>query len=579
MYTFKNSLILVLIGFLVVSCSDFLNFQPKGNLSEEDLNTPENVDKLTTAAYAALGNDHWFVPYSHMWAFGSVRSDDAYKGGLGTSDIGDFHRMELLSTIRTDMVRSNQLWERLYKGVDRANTALKRLNNVSESELPVKTQRQAEMRFIRGHFHFVLKTLYKRIPYIDETIPVDSLGSVSNRQYSNNELWNKIAEDFQFAVDNLPMPAQVGAVGRADQLDAKAYLAKVRLYQAYEQNENHQVVNINTDHLEEVLTLTNDIMTASNHGLFDDFAQNFLWEYENGQESLFSVQRSRDDGTPDGRMNRAVSLLYPMYDAYGCCSFSRPSQTLVNAFQTTQDGLPDFDGYNNDEMDEEQDFQNNTFDPRLDHTVGLPGHPYKYQNDIIYDVADFTRATQVYGPFSTMKAIQQVDCPCLVRSGGSGFSASSKNNDIIKYNDVLLWRAEALIELGRHDEALPIINDIRSRAQASTGRLVDGNGNSYSNYHIETYQDGVNINWTQENARRALRWERRLEFAMEGMRFFDLVRWGIADETMNEYFGVEENRRVYLGNGQFTEGQHEYLPIPEQQIDFSEGVYEQNTGY
>lgn len=577
MIFFKKSILVILVGLFIAGCNDFLGFKPKGKLSNEDLKTPENIDKLTTAAYASLGNDQWFVPYSYMWPYGSVRSDDAYKGGLGTSDIGAFHRMELLETIRTDMVRSNQLWERLYIGVGRANSALKRLDEVSQNEFPKKMQRQAEMRFLRGHFHFLLKILYKRIPYIDETIPVDSLKKVSNVQYSNNELWNKIADDFQFAVDNLPEDA--AAVGRADKFDAEAYLAKVRLYQAYEQDDNNQVININKDHLREVVDLTNDIINSGRFGLFDDYAKNYLWEFENGKESLFAVQRSKDDGTPDGRLNRAVSLNYPMYDDYGCCSFNRPSQTLVNAYQTNQDGVPKFDTYNNVEMNQEQDFQNNTFDPRLDHTVGLPGHPYKYQNDIVYDAADFTRATQVYGLFSDMKPIQQVACPCLVQSTGSGFSASSMNNDVIRYDDVLLWKAEALIELGRQDEALPIINQIRNRAKNSTGRLIDNNGNYYSNYNVEPYRDGQNINWTQDNARKALRWERRLEFAMEGVRFFDLVRWGIADSVMNSYFNVEQQRRVYLGNGHFTPGRSEYLPIPEQQIDFSQGVYQQNPGY
>jgi hypothetical protein len=104
-------------------------------------------------------------------------------------------------------------------------------------------------------------------------------------------------------------------------------------------------------------------------------------------------------------------------------------------------------------------------------------------------------------------------------------------------------------------------------------------GSAPADYFIEPYVDGDNINWTQENAMEALRWERRLEFAMESWRFFDLVRWGIAEEVLNDYFEVEQERRSYLGEAQFESNKNEYLPIPQQEIVLSEGLYEQNPGY
>lgn len=574
----KLKIILILFtGLLVGSCSDFLEVSPKGAVSDEDLNNADGAEKLANAAYASLGNDHWLEPYTSMWPYGNVRADDAYKGGLGTADQGGYHQYEIFSSIRTDQDKANRMWERIYIGVQRANGALQQINKLSADEYPLKAQRQAEMRFIRGHFHFLLKILFKQIPYIDETIPSDSLKTVSNVKYSNDELWNKIAEDFQFAVDNLP--PQQEDVGRPNEIVAKAYLAKVRLYQAYEQDEQNNVVNINQNRLQEVVDLTNDVISAPQYDLHDDYAKNFLWEFENGVESVFAIQRSMEDGTPVGRIDMSNALNFPMYDEYGCCSFHRPSQNLVNAFQTGPDGLPEYDTFNQGEMREPEDFQNNSFDPRLDHTVGVPSHPYKYQTDVIYDYVEFTRGPQTYGPFSTMKEVQQVGCPCLTSAQTFAYPATSKNNDVIRYADVLLWKAEALIELGREDEALPIINQVRERAQNSTDRLVFENGDPMSNYNIALYQPGVNINWTQENARRALRWERRMEFAMEGIRFFDLVRWGIAAETLNEYFKVEKTRYPYFDTAHFTKNRDEYLPIPLQQIDFSEGTYEQNYGW
>jgi hypothetical protein len=576
-YYIKFSWLFICSGLLLMSCGKFLNVPPKGVVGADDLNTPENVEKLVVAAYASLGNDHWEVPYTSAWVYGSVRSDDAYKGGLGTADQGEFTQYEVFSTIQENQSRGDLLWTRLYMGVQRANLALKGINGLSDADYPQKKQRQAEMRFVRGHFYFLLKTHFKKIPYIDENISGDSINTVSNVQYSDNELWNKIGEDFLFAADNLPpQPEQIGRPGA---YTAKAYLAKLRLYQAYEQDDRNNVTNINKERMNEVVTLTNEVIGSGKYDLSADYAQNYLWKYENGKESIFAVQRSLNDGSEVGRIDMSTALNYPMYPAYGCCSFHRPSQNLVNAFQTGPDGLPEFDTFNEVEMKDSADFQDHSFDPRLDHTVGLPSHPFKYQNKIIYHTDSWTRGPELYGPFSGMKSVVQADCPCLTTAKGYAYPASSMNNDILKFDDLLLWKAEALIELGRQNEALDIINEVRQRAKNSVGMLVDDNGRAYSNYHVELYKPGENIDWTQANARKALQWERRLEFGMEGSRFFDLVRWGIAAEVLNKYFEVEGKRRTYLQIGHFTKNRDEYLPVPTQQIDLSDGLYQQNSGW
>lgn len=576
-YYIKFSLLLMCLGILLPACSRFLDVPPKGVVGADDLNTPENVEKLVIAAYASLGNDHWEVPYTSAWVYGSVRSDDAYKGGLGTADQGEFTQYEVFSTIQENQSRGNLLWTRLFMGVQRANLALKGINGLSDDNYPEKKQRRAEMRFIRAHFYFLLKSHFKKVPFIDETISQDTINTVSNVQYTNDEQWNKIADDFQAGVDDLPQ--QQEQIGRPNIYTAKAYLAKVRLYQAYEQDEQNNVTHINPQRLNEVVTLTSDIITSSGYKLSGDYAENYLWQFENGKESIFAVQRSLNDGSEVGRIDMSTALNYPMYPAYGCCSFHRPSQNLVNAFQTGLDGLPKFETFNNVEMKDQADFQANSFDPRLDHTVGLPGHPFKYQNNIIYQTSSWTRGPELYGPFSGMKSVVQADCPCLTTAKGYAYPASSMNNDIIKFDDVLLWKAEALIELGRQNEAVDIINQVRQRAKNSTGRLVDANGHPYSNYHVELYKPGQNIAWTQANARKALQWERRLEFGMEGARFFDLVRWGIAAEVLNDYFEMESKRRTYLQVAHFTKNRDEYLPVPTQQIDLSDGLYKQNNGW
>lgn len=571
-----NIILTILLVFVfAISCDEFTSYQPKGVVSEADLQGAESVEGLVNAAYAGMANDHWVAPFTNNWPWGSVRSDNSYKGGAGPADQSGYHNYEIFSTIRPDQSKADGVWFNIYRMIQRANEAINAVEGIDEENYPNKTERLAELHFIRGHGHFLLKRMFKRVPYIHENIPSDSLKFVSNVEYSSQGLWDKIAEDFQFAVDNLPQTQE--DVGRPNKPVAQAYLAKLRLYQAYEKNEQHQVTNINQARLQEVVDLTNQVINSGQYSLFDDIAQNFLWEWENGEEILFSIQRSKDDGTPIGRIDMANALNWTMNPEFGCCWFHLPSFNLVNSFRTNGDGIPMFDTFNNEVMVDSVDFHNNTFDPRLDHTVHVPKHTFKYQSDVIYD-SSYTRAPQVYGPFSTMKEIQQLNCSCLAVPKGYAYPTSTKNNTIIRYADVLLWKAEALIQLGREGEALPIINQIRNRANNSRDRLRYSNGDYVSNYNIEPYVDGVNIDWTQD-AMRALQWERRLEFAMEGVRFFDLVRWGIAAETLNNYFDVEKERVPILQTAQFTEGRDEYLPIPQQQIDFSEGTYEQNTGW
>ncbi len=569
----KYILLLMAVTMIAVSCQKNLDQSPQGFAPDDLLNKPENVEKMLISAYSALGNDSFSAPYSDLWSYGSVRSGDAYKGGDGPGDVGDFHAYETFALNRVDIGASDVTWFRLYVGVGRANDALARINNLTEDVYPLKVQRQAEARFLRGHFYFLLKILYKHIPYIDENIEKVSYDTVSNRSYSSNQLWDKIADDFRFAADNLP--GTQDDKGRPTSLSAKAYLAKTLLYQAYTQDENNNVTGIDQTKLTEVNSLCDDVI-AGPFSLFPDYAQNFLSQFENGSESVFAIQYSQNDGTQFGRIDNGHSLNYPMNQEYGCCGFHVPSYNLINAFVTTSQGLPDFSSFNNNEIAKEGDYKSHSFDPRLDHTAAIPGHPYKYRPSFIYQTS-WSRAPQIYGPMLSMKETVLFDDPSFKRF--PPFMSSSKNWAIIRFADVMLMKAEALIELGREQEALPLINAIRTRAKNSTDRLKMSDGSSTSNYLINTYQPGVNCTWTNDYARQALRYERRMEFAMEGYRFFDLVRWGIAAEYLNTYFAKEKSRVTHLNDASFKKNRDEYLPIPLNQINFSKGLYKQNTGW
>ena len=557
----KRLLFSVGIILSLYSCTDFLEVPTSGALTDDELTGCEQVENAVISAYAGIGNDEINRPLS-LWNYGNVRADDAYKGGSGATDGEFLHFLEISSpSIGNETWYTDGFWYRNYVAISRANFALKLLNNISEKEMPNKKIRIAEMRFLRGHMHFIQKIVFKMVPYIDESMSPEDIANTSNVALTNDELWQKIADDFQFAYDNLPETQS--EVGRANKYAAAAYLAKVYLYKAYRQDEMHNVVSIDKGDMQKVIDLTG-IVINSPYRLENDFAYNFLpGSYENGQESLFAVQYSKDDGTTYGRLNMGNALTTPTPGG----DFNKPSQNLVNAFKTNN-GLPMFDTYSDVEYNEATD----KTDPRLFHTVAIPGKPYKYTN--VNFRTDQSRNPNMYGYYSSLKENVDPASEYYVKTGP--WYANSKNTIVIRYADVLLMRAEALIETGDYQDALPLINQIRNRAKVSTSLI--GFASSYVN--IQPYEDGVNCTWTQDYARKALRWERRLEFAMEGSRFFDLVRWGVAAETINDYFQREKIVRTYIKDDtHFTAGKDEYFPIPQPQINFSGGLYKQNPGY
>lgn len=560
MKTIKISILALVAVFTLYSCDDFLDVPAYGNLTGDELTGAKQIESEVISAYAAIGNDEINRPLS-LWNYGNVRADDAYKGGNDQND-GDFlHFLEISSpSIGNETWYTDVFWYRNYVAISRANFALDLLNNISESDMPNKNIRIGEMRFLRGHMHFIQKIIFKNVPYIDETMSPEDIANVSNTGLTNDESWQKIADDFDYAYKNLPETQP--EIGRANKYAAAAYLAKIYLYKAYRQDEKHNVTNIDADDLQKVIDLTDYVLTSPTYRLENDFAYNFLpGSYENGPEALFSVQYSQEDGTTYGRLNMGNALTTPTPGG----DFNKPSQNLVNAYKT-QNGLPMFDTYTDADYNKTSD----KVDPRLFHTVAMPGNPYKYTS-VNYE-ENQSRNPGMYGYYSSLKENVDPNSEYYVKTGA--WYANSKNTIVIRFADVLLMRAEALIEKGRHAEALPLINQVRNRAKVSTQLISFA-----TNLEIQPYVDGTNCTWDQDFARKALRWERRLEFAMEGSRFFDLVRWGVADEVMNIYYQKEASKHTYYQSAHFTKNKNEYVPIPIQQINFSKGKYHQNYGF
>ena len=168
-------------------------------LSEDQVSSADKVENTVISVYSSLGNDHYDAPFS-LWPYGNVRSGDAYKGGRDEGDIQNFYFLETFKNVRSDFGELDVLWFKLYSGISRANSSLRILNTLTEAEFAKKPVREAEVRFLRAHFYFQLKILYKYIPYIDESVAIADYPTISNRDLSNDELWEKIAEDFQFVL-------------------------------------------------------------------------------------------------------------------------------------------------------------------------------------------------------------------------------------------------------------------------------------------------------------------------------------------------------------------------------------------
>lgn len=576
----KNKILVPLLAMAILSsCSDFLGSpRPQGVLDDEQMASSEYVDNLVISAYAIWISAEDINSSFSMWNF-DVRSDDAYKGGKGTEDGDVFHALEVSTGIMTTAWNISDMWKRLYNALSRVNTAISSLEKMDAEEYPLKDQRIAEMRFLRGHGHFLLKQLYKKIVFVtDPDLGADEYNNLSNDTYTNDEGWQLIADDFKYAYDNLP--AVQADKGRPTKAAAAAYLAKTYLYKAYRQDDpnSHKVTEINKDDLRQVVAYTeSSIMSASGVDLAADFHDNFRPEpeYENGPESVWAMQYSVNDGTTNGNCNWSFGLIVPNIPGVtdGGCDFYKPSQNLVNAFKTDNAGHPYLEDFNNEDYEMTGDNADYA-DPRLFLTVGMPGLPYEFNPKYMMDrTIPWSRSNGLYGYYVTLKHNVDPDCGYLVKGSYWG---SPMNHIVLRYADVLLMRAEALIQLdeGGIDEAMSLINQVRNRAKQSMSMI----SNYEKDYGVKIKIEPYSGTFTKDEALKRLKFERRLELAMESDRFFDLVRWGEAETVLNDYYAAEADNCTIYSSASFTPDKNEYLPIPFAQISASNGHYTQNIG-
>ena len=575
--------------FSFYSCKkSFLDLQPQGVYSENQLLNKEGVEGMLINAYASLdGNfrarlgDIGMSLGASNWVYGSIAGGEAYKGGVNFNDQTELNAIMQWGTPASNPEIDGK-WTAIYDGIGRANQVLIYLGKVTDPALTAadRLQLEAEARFIRAFQHFQGKEVFGNIPFVDETatdfkIPnVDESGNYVN-------IWPRIEEDFKFAYDNLD--AVKPEAGRVNKWAAGAYLAKAYLFQKkFDEAKS----------LFDVIIAQGTTSKGISYDLLHNFEDNFRIATQNGAEDVFAVQMAIDESGTNGYAD--ALLTYPDGIAGGTNSwFFRPSQDIVNSFRTDASGLPLVNNYNDldvtsfegvSDQDPFTAYEGN-LDPRLDHSVGRRGIPY-LDWGMMTGVA-FTappgESIQNGGPYCGKK---QVFSKAEFNSGLAPkvgwFFANAKNYTAMRFADVLLMAAECEVEVGSMDKAREYVNRVRSRAKNSPVKNLSGNADA-ANYVVGLYE----TSWTsKEEARTAVRFERKIELALEGHRFFDLVRWGIADQFINTVYlpKASIDRPLLFPSGvHFDKDRDEYQPIPIYAITQSgkdgQPTLKQNPGY
>ena len=547
---------------LTVACDDeFLTKEPQAALSGPALNNAAGVEGKLISAYSTLsgygmdGGGTWYYS-TWAWIFGSISSDDALKG----TDAGDQPEHSFIETydFNTFNVHNRDKWRSGYWGAARANDVIQSAEAAEDLSATRKAEIIGEAKFIRGWQHFEMQKMYRTPKYVgSENFSLDDLDA--SKVPNSGKIWAQIEQDFADAAAALP--ATQGQVGRASKWAAKAYLAKAKIYQS------------DWSGAEPILM---DIINNGPFELVDSFEDNYLVATRNNKESIFEIQYAVSSADTNAS-NAEIGLAHPYIAPWGCCGFLQAPQDLVDFFQTDANGLPLLDESwktnhitNPTGANIGQPIGNPSVDPRLDHTVGRPGILFK--NHHIMQV-DYVRDLTYAGPYFSKKHIAE---PEGFGVGGWG-NLSANNLRIMRLGHVILWAAEAKMELGKLEESRALINRLRARAANPAGFVPGATQGATRPEYTLTGSPGANYNigqytgaWTsQATARQAVRYETRLETAMEGNRFFDLQRWGVQNEVLNDYLARESKYRIYLQGKKFTSPKNEFYPIPTYAIDRS----------
>jgi len=606
------------------ACKDFLNIPAQGTVIETSLETKAGVEGSLIAAYRSLdcsssSAGSWGCAASN-WVWGSVPSGDAHKG----SNAGDQQPINDIETFSWAVGEAegylNQKWSQAYEGVFRANATLNLLNRVQASkplEIPTADANsiKGEALFLRAHYHFEAYRMWGHIPYYFEadTTPVAQGGFRKANDLPLDSIVKLIVADLNSAIALLPATPRNGDLGRATSWAAKAYKGRVQVYGAAR----------NPALWDSALVTLRAVQASNVYKLETSF--DHVWtgftQYRNGSETILAFQASVRDGEPSGwNSNWGERLNFPHSGShFGCCGFHQPSYNLVNFYAVDANGLPlaltDPNWNTTSALTLAQGDTNFAagragslapVDPRLDWTVGRDSVPYK---DWGLHNRGWIRDASYSGPFSPKRNVHEKGANAENNVGWQATQTNDVNIHIFRYADMLLLLAEAEIHAttGILDNARTIVNQIRARA----GKVAQGCGtadtlvtkawpacvtnDTIKPMAVPMYQgansiDSLTTPWakyriglytlpftTVAQADQAVQYERRLELAMEGQRFFDLRRWRTANTEINNYVTVEGRHIPYLAGVAYTARDSLY-PIPSNQLDLAP-LLVQNPGW
>ncbi len=530
------------------SCNDFLDLKPTGSFTEAQLDD-SSIEGLMSAAYAGLeahffGNNESFAGPITNWVF-DVRSDDALKGGGDITMEQYIHQLEV-SNVTSDNAVALDKWRNNYYAISRVHKAMNAIENSSVSQKDVL---MGELKLLRAYFYFDLIRIFKQIPYFTQN--EDPNGKRAD-EYSRDQVFGFIKQDIADAYAALPETQE--QAGRYNRYVAAALMAKVCAF---------------TSDWAEVEKYADIVMGSGKYSLYDNFGDLSKIEFNNQKESIMAIQFSTANNNAHINWSNLLNTTYSEGSLFGTGDdFFLGSQNLVDAFATDDNGLPYLDGsehYVKTTTSGEGNYEGNV-DPRLDFTVGRLGMPFRGHT---YN-EKWCRAYDIYGEYSGKKGLIDPSSSDMVQ--GFPWGASALNFCLIRYADIVLLKAEALIEQNKQlEEARTLVNSVRQKA----ARSIDGN---YTPQDLDpfnaTYKVGLypSDGWTQEYARKALRMERRLELAMEGNRWFDLLRWNTAVQTVNAYMKSEQRYHSYYAGNSISDDEL-YLPVPYDEVNNSNGLY------
>lgn len=541
---------LLSLSMSVSSCDGMLDTKPQGMFTDEEIGSEEAVD-LMTSAYATLlnhyfGNNESFAGPINNWVF-DVRSDDALKGGDGVTMEGYIHQLEI-GNVQSDNDVVAFKWRNNYFSISRCNTAIRGIQASDAIPEQEKISMIAEMKTLRAYYYFDMFRIYAKFPYFDEKV-LNPSGCRAD-EYSREQIVEFIKQDLRDSYNVLPAAQE--EVGRFNKYVAAALLARVDLF---------------TSDWSEAEKYAGYVIDSHKYELYNNFLDMSKPEFNNTYESILAIQFSSANSPDQYNFNNCLNCTWSEGNLYGNGDdFYLASQNLVNAFRTDDNGLPYLDGAPDNRNVDSADFDGYV-DPRLDFTVGRIGMPWRSHQ---YN-EKWCRNLELYGQYSGKKPYPAPESP-YVKPGIVPWGASSLNGLLIRYADVMLMKAEALIEQNKDlDDARKLINEVRRKAARSVDSSyepVDCNP-MVASYNVGEYPA---TGWSQEYARKAVRMERRLELAMEGLRWFDLVRWGNVVETMNSYYVSEGKIRSYYQEANLTDNEI-YFPIPVNQVDNAGDLY------